>query len=196
MNKTLFAALLAAGASIVSLAPKQAVASDGALDFNGLISDTTCTLHGGDGTDGATKNIGVTLDTVSVAALDTAGKTADDHVFSLILGGAGQTGCADGTKVSLKFSAIEVPAGYASAMVDMATGNLKNTTGAGYATNVQVALLTANGTPINLMTSSGSPEAVVTNNQAQLDYMAHYVATGAATPGDVKTAVMYSLVYN
>ena len=196
MNKTLLAIVMAA-VGIAGVASQQAIASDGQLNFTGLVSDISCSVTGGIGTDGGVKNISVPLDTVSEAALTTNGMTAGDHPFTLIIGGAGQTGCTDGSKVSVHFDANIIPAGFASAMVDPVSGNLKNQTGAGYATNVQVGLVNPNGWPMNFSTSDGVPEATIENGTATLNYVARYVATGgAATAGDVKTAVIYSLVYN
>ena len=194
MKKTLFSAVLAATFGLVALS---ANASDGQINFTGLITATNCTVTGGTGTDGAAKNITVKLPTVSTAAFAQAGDTAGDQPFQLIFGGSGSSGCIDGTKVSLNFDSVTTPAGYASAMVNQATGNLKNTTATGAATNVEVGLVTSAGSPINLYTSIGSPQATITSGTATIGYVARYVATGGLpTAGNVATAVMYSVRYN
>lgn len=194
MKKTLFAAALAAGFGLVAM---QASASDGQINFTGLITATNCTVNGGTGTDGAAKNITVPLDTVSTDALASAGATAGDHPFSLTFGGGSSSGCTDGTKVSLHFDSAATPAGYTSTMVDSATGNLKNNTGAGFATNVEVGLTTSSGSAINMYTSNGSPQATIAGGTATINYVARYVATGgASTAGTVGSAVMYSVIYN
>jgi major type 1 subunit fimbrin (pilin) len=196
MKKTLFSAALAATLGFVAL---QAQASDGTITFTGQITDAICTVTGGAGTDGAAKDITVKLDTVSVNALAANGQTAGDHPFSLIVAGGTGGNCADGTKVTLHFDGATTPSGFASAMVNPATGRLKNKTPGtgGMANNVEVGVLNTNGSQINLWTSSGSPQATVSGGKAQLDYVAQYVATGgAATVGLVNTAVMYSVIYN
>lgn len=194
MKKTLFSAALAAVFGLVAM---QASASDGQINFTGQITATNCIVTGGAGTDGAAKNITVALPTVSTAALSAGGATAGDHPFTLVFGGTGSTGCVDGTKVTLHFDSAATPSGYAGTMVNAATGNLKNKTGAGFATNVEVGLTLPNGSPINMYTSNGSPQATITGGTASIDYVARYVATGgAAAAGNVATAVMYSVQYN
>lgn len=194
MKKTLFSAALAVAFGLVAM---QASASDGQINFTGKITATNCTVTGGTGTDLAASNIGVKLDTVSANSLSSAGATAGDHPFSLVFGGSGSTGCIDGTKVTLHFDSAATPTGYSSTMVNSATGNLKNTTATGAATNVEVGLTTSGGSPINMYTSNGSPQATIASGTATINYVARYVATGgAAQPGDVATAVMYSVIYN
>lgn len=194
MKKTLFTAALAAAFGLVAM---QASASDGQITFTGKITSANCVVTGGTGTDGQAKNIIVKLDTVSASALP-AGATAGDHPFQLNLGGGSSTNCADGTQVKLNFDGVTAPSlnGVTAVMVDQATGNLKNLTGTGMATNVEVGLTDQSGAAINLYTNNNTPQATIQGGTATLNYVAHYVATGgAANPGDVKTAVMYSVVY-
>lgn len=188
MKKTLFSAVLAATFGLVAL---QASASDGTITFNGDITDTTCTVTGGTGTDGAAQNVTVTLPTVSTTALGTAGQTAGDTQFQLIIGASGQTGCTNGKIASLHFEPSQSP------MIDATTGNLKNSTASGSATNVQVAVLNDKKAVINLNTSANSTQATIANNTATLTYYGQYVATGgASTAGTVNTNVVYSVAYN
>lgn len=194
MKKTLFSAALAAAFGLVAM---QASASDGQINFTGKITATNCTVTGGTGTDGAAKNITVPLDTVSTNSLSSAGATAGDHPFSLVFGGSGSSGCTDGTTVTLHFDSAATPTGYTGTMVNASTGNLKNVTGTGKATNVEVGLTTPAGSQINMYSSNGSPQATIASGSATINYVARYVATGgAATAGDVATAVMYSVIYN
>lgn len=188
MKKTLFTAALAAAFGLVAM---QASAADGTLTFKGLITDTTCTVTGGAGTDGAAQNITVTLPTVSTSALAADGQKAGDTKFSLVIGASGQTGCTNGKVVSLRFEPAQSP------MIDSATGNLKNSTAAGMATKVEVGVLNAAMQQINFYTNANSTQATIANNTATLDYWAQYIATGgAATAGTVNTNVVYSLTYN
>ena len=126
MKKTLFSAALAAAFGLVAM---QASASDGQINFTGKVTASNCIVTGGAGTGGETKNISVKLDPVSTAAFAAAGDTAMDHTFTLKFGGTGSTGCTNGTVVSLNFDATVTPSGFASSMVNTATGNLKNVTG-------------------------------------------------------------------
>ncbi len=195
MKKTLFSAALAAAFGLVAM---QASASDGQINFTGKITAANCTVTGGSGTTGGTKDITVPLDTVSTGAFSASQLTAGDHPFTLNFGGTGSTGCTNGTKVTLHFDSATTPAGYAGTMVNSATGNLKNTTATGAATNVEVGLTTTAGSQINMYTSNGSPQATINSaGTASIDYVARYVATnGMPTAGDVATAVMYSVIYN
>ncbi|KLD63944.1 fimbrial protein [Dyella japonica] len=193
MKKTLFSAVLAATFGFVALS---ANASDGQITFTGEITDGTCTVTGGAGTDGATKDITVKMDKIQATALAADGAKAGDHPFTLTVAGGSSGTCADGTKVSLHFDGTASTTLGAS-LVNSATGRLKNLSGAGQATNVEVAVLNVDGSPVNMWTSSGSPVATVAGGKATLNYVSQYVATGgAATVGLVKTAVMYSVQYN
>lgn len=189
MKKTLFSAVLAATFGFVALS---ANAADGTITFKGHIDDVTCTVTGGTGTDGAAQDITVTLKNVPVTSLATAGDRAMDTPFALIVGGSGQTGCTNGKIVSLQFEQAQ------SAQINSATGNLKNLTGAGMATNVEIGLLNDSKQIMNLASlSNNGTQATIANNTATLNYWAQYVATGgAATTGDVNTNVVYSLQYN
>lgn len=190
MNKTFLYAALATVCGFAALAPRATLAADGTLTFRGNISATTCDITGGSGTNGGNGDVVVPLPTVSTSALAAPNQTAGATPFSLTIGGTGATNCTNGKVARLAFTA-------SSALIDASTGNLKNTTGASYATNVEVGLLNNNNQPINLYTSANSSEAEITGNTATLDFVAQYVATGgAATEGTVDTNVEYSVTYN
>ncbi|GAB2793466.1 fimbrial protein [Dyella kyungheensis] len=195
MKKTLFSAVLAATFGLVAFS-NAAAASDGQITFTGEIIDGTCVVTGGTGTDGAAKNITVKLDKIQASALATAEQTAGDHPFSLVVSGGASGTCADGSKVSLHFDGTAATTLGAS-LVNSTTGRLKNLSGTGQATNVEVGVLDSAGAKVNMWTNAGSPIATVASGSATLNYVAQYVATGgAATPGLVNTAVMYSVQYN
>lgn len=191
MNKHLLSAALVAVVSFSAIGA--ASAADGKITFTGTISDQTCTVKGGTGTNGATGDFTVTLPTVATSALSAADKIAGETPFTVILGGSGETGCGAGTPskvASLRFEPLSSP-------VSASTGRLLNQA-AGGATNVEVALLNKSKAVINIATganATGSEEAI-TNNTATLQYAAQYHATGgAATAGAVSTFVNYSVVY-
>ncbi|MDR0184018.1 fimbrial protein [Lysobacter arvi] len=188
MSKTLICAALFSALGFTSLS---AAAADGKITFTGTISDVTCTIKGGDNTNGGTSNFTVTLPSVSTTALAAAGQTAGDTPFSVIVGGSGQSGCKDGKIAKLWFET-------STPTVDAANGGrLKNTASAG-ATNVLVGLLNKANAPIDLSDNTGvdGSEETIADNTATLQYTAQYYATGAAGAGDVNTYVNYSVVYN
>lgn len=189
MNKTLLSAALVAAFGLTAIG--NAAAADGKITFNGMITDVTCTVKGGEGTDGGAQNFTVTLPTVSVTALNAADKVAGETPFTVILGGSGEANCTNGKVAYLRFEPLSSP-------VDAATGRLINQA-AGGATKVQVELLNKGKAPINLYTGAnadGSKETI-SGNTATLQYGAQYHATGgASTAGAVSTFANYSVVYN
>lgn len=188
MSKTLISAALFAAIGITSLS---AAAADGKITFTGKISDVTCTIKGGDNTDGGTSNFTVKLPSVSTTALATAGQSAGDTPFSVVVGGSGQTGCTNG-KIAKMWFETSTPT------VDAAHGGRLKNTASGGATNVLVALLNKAGATIDLSNNAGGEgsKEEIADNTATLKYTAQYYATGAATAGDVNTYVNYSVVYN
>lgn len=81
------------------------------------------------------------------------------------------------------------------ASVDAATGNLINQTAGG--SNVQVQILNASFSPINLQTNDGSLSTAISNKAANLQFYAQYIAaTAAATAGKVTSNVQFSMDYN
>lgn len=192
MNKHLLSAALVAAFGLTAIG--NASAADGKITFTGTISDQTCTVTGGTGTNGAAGDFTVTLPTVATTALSAADKVAGETPFTVIIGGAGQTGCGAGTpsKVArLHFEPLSSP-------VSSATGRLINQAAAGAATLVEVELLNKANQPINISTGANATgsEETITSNTATLKYGARYHATGgASTAGAVSTYVNYSVVY-
>ncbi|WP_396616064.1 fimbrial protein [Lysobacter soli] len=188
MSKTLISAALFAAIGFTSSA---ATAADGKITFTGTISDVTCTIKGGDNTDGGTSNFTVKLPTVSTTALASSGQSAGDTPFSVVVGGSGQTGCTNGKIAKMWFES-------STPTIDAARGGRLKNTAAGGATNVLVGLLNKAGATIDLSTNAGGEgsKEQIADNTATLKYTAQYYATGAATAGDVNTYVNYSVVYN
>lgn len=188
MNKALLSTAMVAALGFAAIGT--ASAADGKITFKGKIEDTTCSVTGGTGTDGVAQNFIVTLPTVSKSTLAAAGSRAGDTQFSVVVGGAGQTGCTDGKVVKVKFEGAQSP-------VDAATGRLKNTVAAGNAAVVQVGLLNDAKADINLIDNTNSPTATIASNTATLSYWAQYYAPATGvTAGLVDTFAMYSVVYN
>lgn len=200
MQRTLFSAALAAALSLAALAPQNSHAEDGTVNYNGAVTDTTCTVTGGGAATG-TGDVTVQLPDVSRSTLAMAGSTAGQTPFSLILGGGAR--CTNGKTAALWIETTQTPA------LDTATGALRNQASGG-ATNVQVQLINpVNDQPINLavnaavtsgatlIAGSNQPAATIAGNTATLNYAAQYLATNTgATSGLVTTYLTYSMQYN
>jgi major type 1 subunit fimbrin (pilin) len=199
MKKTLISTALAAVLGFAALSPMVASASDGTITFTGEITDVSCTITGGGAASG-TGDITVQLPTVSASALPADGATAGNTPFSLILSGVN---CTDGKTAALWVETNQTPA------LDTATNALRNQETGG-ATNVEVRMLNAaNNQPILLgindyvtanqavIAANNQPAATISGNKATLNYVAQYLAVGAApTPGKVSTYLTYSMQYN
>ncbi|ANB75051.1 fimbrial protein [Paraburkholderia phytofirmans OLGA172] len=167
---------------LLGLASFGASAADGTITINGSITDTTCSINGGE----ASKKI--VLQPMTASSLSTMGATAGtsiptDLAFTL-------TGCTGGaTKAIANFEN--------DTTVDPVSGNLKNT--GGTAKNVQIQLLNAGMNPINITTNSNNKLAddgvAITGGDATLQYFARYFATGKAEAGSVNTSVQYTIQY-
>lgn len=185
MNKTLLSALIVAGAA---MGAQFAHASDGTVNFVGKVNDQTCTPTA------ASKDLTVTLPTVSKSSLVNPGDTTGVTPFTINL-----TGCnAAAGNVRAYFEP--------GPTVNMADGNLTNTKVAGGATNVEIALLnptaSLTGTTRNILVNADATaqvsayQPIQADGTAALPYAAQYYATGVSTPGDVTSSVTYSISYN
>lgn len=182
------AAAIALGLAIAGSASAQ---SGGTITFTGSVTDATCTVSGGTGTDGGTGNFTVALDEVNVNQLAAANDVANAKQFSVIIGGPGQGSCQDGTVATMSF----LPS---SPRIDAATGALRNAL-SGEAQNAQIQLLRGGmtGNAINLASGTEQFMATVANNTATIPFGVQYLAVnGAATPGLVSTSVVYAVTYN
>ncbi|WP_130617566.1 fimbrial protein [Dyella amyloliquefaciens] len=186
-NVKLATALFALGFVAIGSAA-HASSNGGTITFTGAVTDETCTVTGGAGTDGGTGNFTVALDPVAASKLPSAGSFANKKPFQVIIGGQGQGSCQDGKVATMSFLA-------SSPRVNP-NGNLDNAL-TGQATNTQVQVLDATGTAIALNTGTWSVNSpAIANNTATIDFGAQYFATGAATPGLVSTSVIYAVTYN
>lgn len=165
-------------ASALALGSVAAHAADGTVTINGKVTDQTCKVSA------ESKNITVTLPTVGVGSLATAGTTAGRTPFTINL-----ENCKAG-QVSAFFET--------GGNVDAASGRLNNT---GTAGNVQVQLLSDSSVVIPVLANAAqapvTTKATVAKDadSAALNYYAEYYATGAAKAGDVATSVQYTINY-
>ncbi|MDQ7995894.1 MAG: fimbrial protein [Luteibacter sp.] len=174
--KAITSALLIAG-----LAAPSAFASTGTVTFTGSITNVTCTVDGGAPGNGPdfTVNIGA----VNAADFANVGDTSGNTGYRIYIGKAGETTCADGTKVWASYDT--------GSTVDPATGALKTV---GAATGVQIRLFDKNGQPIDIWNDKqDSVKEVVVGNQALLAYSASYQRTGNITAGDANSSVTYTV---
>jgi len=180
MRKLSLAILLIAAAPLAN-------AADGTISFTGKVTDKTCTIATTGG-----GNFAVNLPTVSKSSLATAGAVAGRTPFSISL-----TQCTAGN-VATYFEP--------GSTVDSGTGRLNNqtTSGAsGGASNVQLQLLGDNAQFLPIKAAgAGQPQSnsqwatVGANGAANLTYYVEYIATGAATAGDVTSNIKYTIIYN
>lgn len=165
-------------ASALALGSVAAHAADGTVTINGKVTDQTCKVSAN------SKDITVTLPTVGVGSLATAGTTAGRTPFTINL-----ENCKAG-QVSAFFET--------GGNVDAASGRLNNT---GNASNVQVQLLSDSSVVIPVLANAAqapvTTKATVAKDadSAALNYYAEYYATGAAKAGDVATSVQYTINY-
>jgi len=178
-------ALVLAAAALA--APLGCLASDGTITINGSVTAETCSIASTVGTTAGTNNFTITLPNVSSATLSAAGKTSGTTRFSLLL-----SGCNAMSGAGTVYAFFEHGTTVNSA------GRLSNTAATTPATGVDIELLNATGTSMNLASTAGSQGATpvpVTSNTATLTYYARYYATAAAGAGNLATSVTYSIVY-
>lgn len=192
MKKYTLATLIAACLAM----PQGALASDGTISFGGKIDNNTCVV------DTNSKNLTVTLPTVSAAALAYDGATAGLTRFSLDLICQKAFSWSTGNYLAgpvLYFEADPIN-------TDFRTGNLINTASSDAASNVQIKLnfygeygrmfhhklhedYLAN---IPYMPENFDPMAT----KYTVDLSAQYIAVGgAATPGNVSSTITYMVLY-
>lgn len=179
---------LAMGLGFASHANAAPAIAGGTITFTGLVTDDTCPVTGGAGTDGGRYDFIVALQAVNTSALATAGSFAGKKPFDVIIGGPG-TGCDTSKVASMKF----LPS---SPRVDALTGTLTNAL-AGEATNTNIQLLDASDAVINLADAANESTAAFVGDTATISYRAQYLAVnGPATAGLVSTSVVYAVTYN
>lgn len=191
MKHIKLASALVVAMGIVAVGTASAAASSGGtITFTGAVTDQTCTIKGGSGTDGGTGNFTVALEPVPATELASAGDFAGNKPFQVVIGGPGQSTCEDGKVATLSFE-------ISSPRIDAATGALTNTL-AGQAANTQVQVLDGDGKVIMLNDpANGVQSPAIANNTAIIPFQAQYLAVGGgAKAGLVSTEVLYGVTYN
>ncbi|EPE4188546.1 fimbrial protein [Yersinia enterocolitica] len=162
-------------------------ATDGTVTFNGKLINETCEVTP------ASKDVQVTLPTLSTQNLKTAGQEAGSTSFVIDV-----INCpTEITKVAAHFEAIN------STGANPVTGNLtNNSTTATPAGKVEVRLYDIADNAQIRVGDTGSKFDVIPGTGADpkgtvsLSYAGGYYATAATTPGDVTAQVQYVLAYN
>lgn len=186
MNKrSILATALGIALGAVAFIPPAAMAADGTITINGQLTAATCTIK----VNGGSNNATVTLPTMQTSDFTTSGTAAGYTAFTIAL-----SSCQAGTGVSSVLPYFEQ-----GPTTDLNTGYLKNATGTGNATNVEVMLSTSNTIASALQlqkpaNSQGGTALALTSNPS-FTYYASYISTGAATAGAVNTSVQYDLSY-
>lgn len=193
MKKILLSTALIAGFGVAALAPHAARAATNQITFNGKVLNSTCSIN----VAGSGSNAGsVTLPDVAASAFTAVGSKAGATPFTLSL-----TGCPT-TPASVQVGAQF----YSATNADTTTNNgtLLNSTGATYATGVDVQLLDSAGAPVTITTAAPAAGSnanltdatTLTSSSATLNYSAQYYATSATVgAGLVSTNVNYVINY-
>lgn len=158
-----------------------AAASTGILNVTGSIKLATCYFDSVEGQEH--KDYDWMMPQVSVGSLRAAGMTHGRSLGSIHIGGVH---CTNGYTPYITLGN--------GPTVSADTGNLVNTLN-GEAENVEIRLL-MNDKPLDLRTGPRVGCAVIVDNRSQCDIGYEYYATGRATPGKVKSAVLFNISYD
>ncbi|RWR02352.1 fimbrial protein [[Pantoea] beijingensis] len=177
MKKVLLSTLV-----VMAMGSTSAMAANGTITINGKLTSATCTVKIDDS---ATGDAVVTLPTIPTSMLVEKGDTAGATNFTMKL-----TNC---TPTSGKVRAFFE----AGADVDASTGRLNNALKTKDAKNVQVELRNEADDVVQAgNTNQRKNKATdLSSGAATLSYSARYYATGATEPGDLQSAVTYSIDY-
>lgn len=153
------------------------------VNFTGVYNDETCNVI----INNASDSESVTLPQISTTALQSDGNEAGSVNFDIAL-----TDCPASRTITTYFTSSANAA-------DTTTGNLTNTTGESYSTNVQVRLRKEDGTQVVIDDSTSGQSYVIPSSADQVShrFSASYYANGDATvtAGLVLAIASVELVY-
>lgn len=173
--------MLALNLLLVCCGPGAMASSTGVLNVTGSIKIASCNFDSVGGQE--YKNYDWQMPQVSVGDLHSAGMTHGRSQGSIAIGGVH---CTNGYIPYITLAN--------GATVSADTGNLLNTLN-GEAENVEIRLL-MNDQPLDLRTSPRVGCAVIVDNRSQCDISYEYYATARATPGKVKSSVLFNITYD
>jgi major type 1 subunit fimbrin (pilin) len=166
---------------LISFGKSVEASSTGVLSVTGSIKLATCYFDSVEGQEH--KDYDWLMPQVSVGSLHTAGMTQGRTQGSIHIGGVH---CTNGYTPYITLEN--------GPTVSSDTGNLVNTL-SGEAENVEIRLL-MNDKPLDLRTSPRVGCAVIVDNQSRCDIDYEYYAAGRATPGKVKSSVLFNVTYD
>lgn len=153
------------------------------VQFKGTYVQDTCDISINNGTSSET----VTLPTLSSATLQQDGAEGGSGVFNVTL-----KNCPAGKTIMLQFVS-------GMSASDTQTGNLVNTAGSNYSSNVQVRIRKSDNTQIKIDDSNTMQDYVIdtAGNDVTHAFVSSYYAKGnhAVTAGDVKAIAGIELYY-
>ncbi|HIE4918379.1 fimbrial protein BcfA [Klebsiella aerogenes] len=180
MKKHLLAMVMtamAAGGMTCAVNADTSTVSGGTVNFTGQVVNAACSVSA-DSIDQT-----VTLSQVRTSKLTAAGMVANQKVdFSIKLEDCDTT-------VSQNAAVI-----FNGQQDSSLAGSLANTAGAGSATNVALQLYGPDGQVLNIGDTSGAITLI--NGENTVPLSVDYVATGAATAGNVAATATFSMVYS
>ncbi|HKT27453.1 hypothetical protein [Dyella sp.] len=189
-NKIALAAALVLGLG----AAGSASADQGLITFVGSVSDGTCVVSGGTGTNGGVGNFTVPIDPVLSTDFTRANQPLGLTQFNINISKDGNGApCSGLQNGNAEFGFVT-----SSPNVNVA-GRLKNVTTAaqGGATNVELQLLDDTGTAINLSQPKTWTVTGLDTQAATLTYGVEYYSTNANVgAGGVRSDVIYNVTYN
>lgn len=170
-----------------------ASADRGLITFTGSVTDGTCVVSGGTGTNGGAGNFTVPLDPVANTAFSANGDVAGLHNFNINFDNGNGGACTALTNGNAIFGFV------ASSPNVNTAGRLNNivTAAQGAATNIQLQLRDSANVVMNL--SQGTTQTITGLNTAPatVTYGVEYYATAAAVgAGGVQSDVIYNVDYN
>ncbi|EPL9568027.1 fimbrial protein [Providencia rettgeri] len=149
--------------------------ASGTINFTGEITDIACTV------DSNSKNLNVDLGKVSSKSLAAQGEVAGLKDFTIKL-----IDCPANSKVTVRFGGTRDTADRDILAINQA---------AGVAKNVGIALFEKDATT-QIKLFEDSKEVEFDGATVDLDYVARYKATGAATAGPANSSAVYSIQYH
>jgi len=188
--KTASMAALVLGFASLGFAGGAAHADSGLITFVGSVSDSTCVVSGGAGSNGAFGNFTVALDPVRTTALDVTAKTAGRKGYEVIFSNGNGGSCATTaiTKAHFRFVGSSP-----SVTID---GRMKNVLGLTGAQNVELQMLDESNAVINLTNHTRKDVTLATTAPTVIRFGVQYYATGVASAGNVRSDVIYEASYD
>ena len=175
MKKHVLAMVIAT--AMVSGVAMNAQADTGTVNFVGQVVNAACSVAA-DSVDQT-----VTLSQVRTVKLTTKGMQANQKEdFKIVL---------EDCDTTVSQNAAVIFNGQQDAAL---AGSLANTAGAGSATNVALQLFGPDGNVLNIGDTSSNVKLI--NGENTIPLSVDYIATGAATPGNVSSTATFQMVYS